>query len=177
MLDFVSIHNTLQRAENELHAGRLWRAKEILRGAIAAGHANSLVLERYGQLLDALGDRVDAGRYLFASGLREARYAEAIKLFLDRHARATPDQFAQLMPRSVRRTPFSDLPPALQEDLRRRSVPAWHFQAPSAPASGGARHLSEWAIAAGAIAITALFVVALVVGIFKILDWLVDLFR
>ena len=173
----MSVQTILHRAESELHAGRLWRAKEIMRGAIGAGHSDPRLLERYGQLLDALGDRMEAGRYLFASGVREARYEEAIKLFLDRHARATPDQFAQLMPRSVRRTAFPELPPVLQEDLRRRSVPAGHFTAPSPSASSGALHLTERAIAAGAIAITAVFVVALVVGIVRILDWLVDLFR
>ena len=173
----MSIHNILERAERELHAGRLWRAKEIMRGAVAAGHSDPVLLERYGQLLDALGDRLDAGRYLFASGVREARYQEPIKLFLERHARASPDQFAQLMPRSVRRTAFPDLPAALQEELRRRAVPASHFKPPGASEPSVGTRIAERAIAAGAIAIAVLFVIALVVGVFKILDWLLDLFR
>jgi hypothetical protein len=173
----VTTQKTLERAERELHAGRIWRAKEILRGAIGAGHSDPVLLERYGQLLDALGDRVDAGRYLFASGVREARYEAPIKLFLDRHSRATADQFARLMPRSVRRTAFPELPPALQEDLRHRGVPAAEFTAPHTSAPRLAMRLADRAIAAGAIAVAVLFLVAVVVGIFKILDWTVDLFR
>lgn len=66
----MSVQTILQRAERELHAGRIWRAKEILRGAVGSAQSDPLLLERYGQLLDALGDRYEAARYLFASGAR-----------------------------------------------------------------------------------------------------------
>jgi hypothetical protein len=173
----LSIQKTLERAERELHSGRIWRAKEILRGAIAAGHSDAVLLERYGQLLDALGDRVDAGRYLFASGMRDGRYEEAIRLFLERHARLTPAEFARLMPRSVRRTAFNELPAVLRADLLSRGVPAGHFTTPIASPTRVSMRLADKALAAGAVAIAVVFLVALVIGLFRILDWVIDLFR
>ena len=49
----------IARADAELSAGRPWRAKEILRGAIS-GRMEPAILERYGRLLDSLGERVEA---------------------------------------------------------------------------------------------------------------------
>ena len=49
----------LAGAEREMGADRTWRAKEILRGALAT-RAEPQLLERYGRLLDALGERSGA---------------------------------------------------------------------------------------------------------------------
>ena len=71
----------LERVDAELAAGRLWRAKEILRGRIAGGAVAPAVLERYGQLLEQTGDRLEAGKYLFLSGVRRSEYKPAIDVF------------------------------------------------------------------------------------------------
>ena len=52
----------LARVDVELSVGRGWRAKEILSGNIRAGLVSPEILERYGVLLESLGDRLEAGK-------------------------------------------------------------------------------------------------------------------
>lgn len=83
----------LEHAERELAQGRLWRAKEVLQGAISNGYDREL-FERLGLVLLRMGDLCEAGRYLFLSGRREAAYQESIGLFLSRHQRNPRALFA-----------------------------------------------------------------------------------
>ncbi len=68
----------LARIDTEVAAGRLWRAKEIVRGHISNTWPSPVVLERYGQILLSLGDELDAGRYLWLSGVRTAQYETGV---------------------------------------------------------------------------------------------------
>ena len=106
--------NAISRANAEAAAGRHWRAKEILRGAIASGPVDPAVLEAYGRVLETLGDRVEAGKYLFLSGARDAGYAEPIALFVRRHRQNLVGQ----LPAAVRSQPFGGLPVVVQNELR-----------------------------------------------------------
>lgn len=83
-----STSQLLDRVEAEIAAGRLWRAKEILRGNIGSGRVDPAVLERYGRLLETLGEQLEAGKYLFLSGARLPAYGDAIQLFRRRHAKS-----------------------------------------------------------------------------------------
>jgi hypothetical protein len=109
---------TLEKMNAEIAAGRPWRAKEIARGHIAAGWPGPIVSERFGQLLDQLGDRVEAGKFLFLSGARKDEYREAIGTFLTRYKDSGADNFLAQLPRTFRRQKFVDLPPELQNELR-----------------------------------------------------------
>jgi hypothetical protein len=109
---------TLERMNAAIAAGRPWRAKEIARGHIAAGWPGPIVSERFGQLLDQLGDRVEAGKFLFLSGARKDEYREAIGTFLTRYKDSGADNFLAQLPRTFRRQRFVDLPPELQNELR-----------------------------------------------------------
>lgn len=112
----------LDRVDAEIAAGRRWRAKEILRGNLARSWPEAAVVERYGRLLIESGDQVDAGRYLFLSGVRRPEYEDAIALFLARHGRAGGGSLLTQLPRSFKRLPFSDLPPVVREELSARGV-------------------------------------------------------
>ena len=76
---------TFRRADAALSQGKPWRAKEIYRGCIGNAFFNAELYERYGRLLEELGDRFEAGRFLFLSGVRKPQYAEAIELYLKRY--------------------------------------------------------------------------------------------
>ena len=172
----MSGSRSIERAEREVRSGRIWRAKEILRSASARVPADAALLERYGQLLDEVGDRFEAGRCLYASGAREPAYAAAIEVFLSRLSRATPQQFLSELPSAVRAMPFTALPPTLQEDLRRRGVPD-RFPQPVRSHPPVVANWRDKATAAAGCAIALLFIAALIVGVVTILDWVLDRFR
>jgi len=92
-----------QKVDEELLSGRLWRAKEMLQGRLTQPLFDELLLEKYGNVLLLMGDRLEAGRYLFASGKRNPEYKNAIELFLSRHENADIEQLISEMPLMVRR--------------------------------------------------------------------------
>ena len=169
----------LESVEAEIRAGRTWRAKEILRGTISGGRVDPLVLERYGRLLDALGDRLEAGKYLFLSGARATEYDEPIRLFRQRYSRCSPRQLVTALPSAVRRLTFAELPTGLQDELRSLQVPVEAFgkhrerQPRYVP-----RPLVWWdrVLIIGAVFVVAIFLFALVLGIGTIASWIWDFF-
>lgn len=91
------------RCDEEIEAGRLWRAKEMLQGALSQVIFDDQLLEKYGQVLLAMGDDLEAGRFLFASGSRRPEYAQPIALFLDRRGSSGTDKLLSEMPGMLRR--------------------------------------------------------------------------
>jgi hypothetical protein len=171
------VADLLGRADAEIAAGRVWRAKELLRGNLSS-RAEPALLERYGRLLEELGDRVEAGRYLFFSGSRLPEYEQPIALFLQRHAKKRSRRaLIALIPAPVRRRRFQELPPTLQEDLRRLGVDESEFggssrsMRSSGPIAVGGT-LPDWLAAAASTAIAMFFFAALVVGVIVICSWL-----
>jgi hypothetical protein len=164
------ITEILKRVEAEIAVGRAWRAKETLRGALAT-RAEPELLERYGRLLDSLGERYEAGKYLFLSGSRTPDCREAIQVFLTRNAARRDADFVKLFPVAVRRLPFQQLPPPVQEDLKARGVRQDRFsrERPIVPTTRyGWR---DWFNMTVGTLITAILVLALGLGIAQILNW------
>lgn len=153
----------ISRVEAEIAAGRPWRAKEILRGNLVARWQPELV-ERYGRLLMDLGDHFEAGRFLFASGVRTAEYEGAIALFLRRHRRSGPDNFLAQLPRPFRRQSFDALPQGLQRELDVLGVRKTAFGVPEKPSTPPSTLYTR---VTGVVAVSAglLMLVSLVVGI------------
>jgi hypothetical protein len=115
--------NRWVRVEREIQAGRIWRAKEILQGTIATSSYDPALFERYGQLLLGMGDTVEAGKYLFLSGVRKPEYEEAISLFVDRFARKNPSHLHATFPTSARLVTRDAYPPVVAQELARLNVP------------------------------------------------------
>jgi hypothetical protein len=153
----------LARIDAEMAAGRAWRAKEILRGRLARDWPPAEVVERYGQLLLATADHLEAGKYLFLSGARAAEYEPAIDTFLSRHGRQGPGQILSRLPKAVRRVPFADLPVAVRQELEARGVSAATFALKPRPAGGRWRWPDSLALAFGLV-----LVICVVVGGFVI---------
>lgn len=121
-----AVARILDRVVAEEQAGRLWRAREILRGALRTHHGNPVILERYGRLLDKLGDRLEAGKYLFLSGAEGPDVDEAVTLFLERHGRGDRGSLLCQFPRRIRLMPLSEFPPRVTEHLQRLGVDPPH---------------------------------------------------
>lgn len=107
----------IDRLEAEIAAGRRWKARELFQGRIGSEWPGPAACERYGVLLAELEDRVEAGKFLFLSGVRRPEYEDHISLFLSRHGRSGPRNLAAQFPKSFRRQRFVDLPAQLQTEL------------------------------------------------------------
>jgi hypothetical protein len=172
-----TVADILERVEAELAVGRAWRAKEILAGNIASGSTDPAILERYGRLLDVLGDRVEAGKYLYLSGVRRPEYEHSIALFLQRHARLDGPALVARLPNAVRRTPFNELPPAVQADLDRRGVRHASFGIRSERRPAVVRGWTDTLVMVLAVVVMLFFFAALAVGGWQVTEWVWTIFR
>ncbi len=108
----------LDKARSELENGNLWRAKEILQGAIRSESYDVQLFELMGIVFLRMGDLPEAGRFLFLSGARRPEYLEPIEIFLSRHRRKKPHDFVSLIPRGARLRNTSDYPHEVAQVLR-----------------------------------------------------------
>ena len=115
--------NTIEKAEKELTGGNLWRAKEILQSATRSSGYNVEIFEKLGNVFLRMGDRPEAGRFLFLSGVRKPEYKESIDLFLSKYGKNGPKDFFHLIPRKARLKNLSDYPDEVAHKLRELGLP------------------------------------------------------
>lgn len=89
--------------EREVEAGRFWRAKEMLQGRLASPEFDLELLRRYGEVLLAMRDLIEAGRMFFCAGVRDERYIESINIFLSKSLTKDAVSFLSTLPLMVRR--------------------------------------------------------------------------
>jgi hypothetical protein len=167
-----SIESLLGRVEEQIQSGQLWRAKELLRGAIGLGRVDSSILERYGQLLESVGDRMEAGKYLFLSGVRRPEYAAPIDLFLSRHRRGGPKALVAQFPNAIRCRSLKELPGEVIDELANLGINAGMFAKSRVRASATAGPWARRIIGAAVLAICIVFLVGTIVGVRAIVAWL-----
>ena len=107
----------LAEADREIAAGNLWRAKEILHGQIKYSAYNVALFEKLGFVLLQMNDLVEAGKYLFLSGVRKPEYEESISIFLKKYE-GKPHNLFHPFPRSAKLSKISDYPEAVAVKLR-----------------------------------------------------------
>ena len=110
--------NVYERAEREIQKDRLWKAKEILQGNLRRFGYDKKLYEMYGKLLDRLGDRMEAGRYLFLSGKIKAKDSDAILLYLKRHTRKKPIYLLRTFPKAAWLRNIEDYPKSVATVLK-----------------------------------------------------------
>jgi hypothetical protein len=148
----------------------------MLRGAIGSGRTDPAILERYGQLLDSVEDCVEAGKYLFLSGVRRQEYERSIGLFLKRHSRGNPRSLVAQFPSRIRQRPFGGLPSAVIAELTSLGV------TPSMFAPVKMRSVSQFGrweratIGAVVCGVLIAFVIGVFIGVRAIVVWLRVLF-
>jgi len=169
----------LARVDAEVAAGRPWRAKEIIRGNIANAWPHPEVVERYGQVLLDMGDELEAGKYLWLSGVRTKQYEKPITLFLSRHGRHGVNVLLAQLPKTLRRVEFDQLPSEVQHDLTglgvRRS--AFGVKRRSRPLLPRNQWVKELIIGVVALGFLVCMIVGVGVGFRAIVMWVVQLFR
>lgn len=116
-------NRNLDRARAEIEKGNLWRAKEILQGAIRSETYDVELFEMLGTVFLEMGDLPEAGRFLFLSGVRRPEYLQAIEIFLSRHRQKDPHNFLYLLPRRARLRTVSEYPDEVAHALRQMGFP------------------------------------------------------
>ena len=126
----TNVRAKILRAEAEEAAGRSWRAKEILGGCVGTldyGVSHEL-LGAYGALLDRLGDRYQAGKYLFLAGSADPDHQDAIRVYLRRNRNVAANDLVAQFPAALRHQGLGNLPETVISELQRRGVAASELQ-------------------------------------------------
>lgn len=111
------------RVERAVNEGKLWKAKEVLQGRIAASGFDPALYEKYGTVLLAMGDLVEAGKYLFLAGAAGPEYLGAKELYLSRHAGNGWRNLYATFPSRAKLPDLSEYPEAVADELRRLGCP------------------------------------------------------
>ena len=148
--------------------GRLWRAREYLASRIASSPYDAALCHQLGWVLLRMGDELEAGRYLFASGQRRPAYREAIEQFLDRYRRGGWPHVVAELPSSIRRVSIAELPVRLSSELAELGKPA--ESALGRPRRGGRQRAETHDVVLGIV--LAMVFLASCFGIWRLLKWL-----
>ncbi len=152
------------RAHALIESGERWRARDLLAEHVDGLEPEPGALTLYGEVLHSMGDLPAAGAAWFGAGVKGPEVDAAIAAWRERF----DDDFARMwrtLPRSVRAEPRS---PRV-EALRARALEAESGEDAAAPGEGGgfdAAQFVAWLLAA-------FFVLAAIIGIVQILQWMV----
>jgi hypothetical protein len=147
----------------------------LLRAAAAQSDYDPDLYEQFGTVLLAMGDNLEAGRWLFLSGRRDAEYEPAVALFLERHGRRGGERLYASFPAGARLGGPSHYPPPLCDELRELGVS--EDSPPGAPVAP-LNEKQGWLVATltrvGCTGCFAYLVASVVVGGVVVGRWVVD---
>jgi hypothetical protein len=152
--------------QQALREGKLWRAKEILRGRIGSLPYSPELYEQYGVVLLAMDDLLQAGKYLFLSGARRSEYETAIDVYLTRHGARGGTALASSFPSRAKAISLTALPQNVQRELVARGLDEKKAAESIARASVPFRARAGIALfASGCFVLLVLAVASLIVGL------------
>ncbi|MCA3173303.1 MAG: hypothetical protein ING25_09645 [Burkholderiales bacterium] len=165
-----SINKTLQRAIAAESDGNLWRAKEIVQGRIASHDFDADVYVKMGQILLAMGDKLEAGKFFFISGKKDELFVDSIRLYLNRYSSTSANDFWATFPSRFKSLSFDDLPNSVREELLHRGYSPKELDCNNIKEN---QRDSNGALSNGAliIGLIILFLVGVVNGLLTILSW------
>jgi len=125
----------IERAQEQIQQGKLWRAKDILSGSLSNYPFTPEFYRAYGELLFRMGDLREAGRFLFLSGARESNYSNVIAIFLSQFENSNKNNLYSAFPARARLAKLSDYPAAVADELKKRGFQEIirHSAAPPVP--------------------------------------------
>ncbi|GJL66431.1 MAG: hypothetical protein NPIRA05_14020 [Nitrospirales bacterium] len=105
--------------ERQISLGNLWRAKEILQGRLVGSRYDTDLYERYGNVLLEMKDDLEAGKFLFLSGVQKPEYEKAKYLYLDRYGGKPTGGLFHTFPHSAQVSPIEDFPESVLAELEK----------------------------------------------------------
>lgn len=161
------------RASEQIDEGRLWRAKEILRGNIATRGFDLELYEEYGRLLRELGEELEAGKYLFLSGANNEEYLPAIRLCLARTG-TSAELLRSTFPAAARDLRLEYYPSNVRDELEKRGYKGGHRH-PADPRQPFQITPRARFMLGGCILVAVSAAVCAVVGFVTMMGWLVNM--
>lgn len=110
--------------EDAIRNNKHWRAKERLQGRLSQNIYDPSLFESYGFVLLAMNDTVEAGKYLFLSGVRDPSYLPAIDEYLNRYSGKGMQHIFHTFPKAAQSAPFSSYPKIVIDELQARGFSA-----------------------------------------------------
>ena len=101
-----------------------WKAKERLQGKLSQNAYDPDLFESYGYVLLAMRDTMEAGKYLFLSGVREPDYLAAIEAYLSRYSNRDIRHIYHTFPKAAQAAPFAAYPKTVIDELAARGFKA-----------------------------------------------------
>jgi len=113
-----------KKSDKYLAEGCLWRAKEILQGHLATSKYDVVLFEKYGLVLLEMGDLLEAGKYLFLSGIRKPEYRESISIYLGRYEKKNINLLFHTFPHAAQTSEFTTYPESVVYELTEKGYKA-----------------------------------------------------
>jgi len=166
-----------ERVDADLKAGRQWKARDRLVGLLRVDPANQWALDQLGEIYFRMGDLPQAGRVWYLTARVGPEWGAAEAAFYERFGKKPSNVVAALHVRAA----IDQFPPEVQERLRtlqRRLEMEGRFwepkdRSPVAPSPTSLR--GRMRAAAGAL-VVALILVALGIGFFNMVLYLIRVF-
>lgn len=161
------------KVQEALDQGKLWRAKEILSNQLAQSSYDVCLYEQYGAVFLMMGDDMEAGRYLFLSGVSKPDYKEAVDIFLNRCGKHDWSHLVQSFPGRARKTPISELPERVQATLYDLGLTSDHEEGQTAEEIQTAEHsVADTLFRTGLGLLLVLVVLIFLVGLVHSIEYL-----
>ena len=159
-----------EKADKEIKADNLWRAKEILSGNLGNLGYDHKLYEKYGELLDKMGDKIEAGRYLFLSGKVQS---ESISLFLKKHSKKDPRNLIGTFPKAARLKNIDDYPDSVARKLKELGIKTEDLKQHSQYGSDYKESFFDKLIPLGCAGGFIFVAICAVIGLYTIGKWLI----
>jgi hypothetical protein len=170
----MTVDSTIQRAKRESASGRLWRAKEILGSSIPEYGYSPDIFMAYADVLLAMGDDLDAGRfYLLSIDQPDSRQERVMRMFLQRHKSESWRQLLSHFPNAARISKRDSYPVFLRNHLSVLDAP--EFLTSGNKTVSPPSFADTWLIPLGCIVVAVSAAICTIVGAYTIATWIRDL--
>lgn len=162
----MPVETTIEKARIAMESGDIHRAKEILRSSFGNYGFSPPLFRAYADVLLALNETTQAGRYLFFSVEKlEDKYQDAVSAFLSAHAGDGYKSIIRAMP-AIRVSQLSALPAFSQQKLRELGAPEDFTRLYSDHGS--------WWIFTGCLAAAVIIGSLVCIGLWTVLKWIIE---
>jgi hypothetical protein len=162
----MPIETTIEKARLAMDSGNLHRAKEILRSSFGNYGFSPPLFRAYADVLLALKETTQAGRYLFFSiDQLDEQYQDAVSAFLSAHSGEGYKSIVRASP-AVRISRLSELPPFSQQKLRELGAPEDLSRLYS--------DQSSWWVIGGCLTVIIALVSLAAIGMWTVFRWIIE---
>lgn len=165
-----------EEVEKQISLENFWKAKEILQGRLANSTYDVDLYEQYGLLLLQMKDEMEAGKFLFLSGVRRPEYEKSIYLYLNRYGGKATSGLFHTFPHSAQVSSVTDFPAIVLKELEKSGHKQSVLQSNARPKTPESEKSDKFSYVVGFAGVVGfcLIVIGLVVQGVRGTAWLVN---